>query len=122
MNNSDKIFRIVTASSIFDGHDAAINVFRRLFQAAGFEVIHIGHNRSVNQLVTTAIQEDVDAVCVSSYQGGHMEFFRYLRDLLNKNGGSHIGIFGGGGGTILPSEIEELQAYGITKLYHAEDG
>lgn len=122
MNETDQLYRIATASSIFDGHDAAINVFRRLFQAAGLEVIHIGHNRSVKQLVTTAIQEDVDAVCISSYQGGHMEFFKYLRDLLNENGGSHIGIFGGGGGTILPSEIEELHAYGITRLYHAEDG
>lgn len=116
------IFRIATAASIFDGHDAAINVFRRLFQAGGLEVIHLGHNRSVKQLVTTAIQEDVDAVCVSSYQGGHMEYFRYLRDQLDAQGGAHIGIFGGGGGTILPSEIEELQAYGITHLYHAEDG
>jgi methylmalonyl-CoA mutase len=117
-----KTFRIVTASSLFDGHDASINVFRRLFQKAGMEVIHIGHNRSVNQLVTTAVQEDVDAVCVSSYQGGHMEYFKFLRDRLNENGGSHIKIFGGGGGTILPSEIETLQKYGITKLYHAEDG
>ena len=116
------IFRIVTAASIFDGHDAAINVFRRLFQASGLEVIHIGHNRSVKQLVATAIQEDADAICVSSYQGGHMEYFRYLRDLLDAQGGGHIGIFGGGGGTILPSEIEELHAYGITRLYHAEDG
>lgn len=122
MTATDTIFRIVTASSIFDGHDAAINVFRRLFQASKLEVIHIGHNRSVKQLVKTAIQEDVDAICVSSYQGGHMEFFKYLRDLLNANGGSHIGIFGGGGGTILPSEIEQLQQYGITRLYHAEDG
>lgn len=116
------IFRIVTASALFDGHDAAINVFRRLFQLEGLEVIHLGHNRSVQQLVTTAIQEDADAICVSSYQGAHMEFFRYLRDLLNQNGGSHIGIFGGGGGTILPSEIEQLHTYGITRLYHAEDG
>ncbi|MCE5317867.1 MAG: methylmalonyl-CoA mutase family protein [Parachlamydia sp.] len=116
------IFRIVTAASIFDGHDAAINVFRRLFQAAGLEVIHIGHNRSVRQLVASAIQEDADAVCVSSYQGGHMEYFRYLRELLDANGGKHIGIFGGGGGTILPSEIEKLQAEGVTRLYHAEDG
>lgn len=122
MNAVNTIFRIVTAASIFDGHDAAINVFRRLFQAAGLEVIHIGHNRSVKQLVTTAIQEDVDAICVSSYQGGHMEYFHYLRDLLNANGGEHIGIFGGGGGTILPSEIEQLHAYGVTRLYHAEDG
>ena len=122
MNATDTIFRIVTASSIFDGHDASINMFRRLFQAGGLEVIHIGHNRSVKQLVTTAIQEDVDAICVSSYQGGHMEYFHYLRELLNANGGSHIGIFGGGGGTILPSEIEQLHLDGVTRLYHAEDG
>lgn len=122
MEENRDIFRIVTTASLFDGHDAAINVFRRLFQKAGLEVIHIGHNRSVKQIVMTAIQEDADAVCVSSYQGGHMEYYRYLRDLLNENGGSHIGIFGGGGGTILPSEIEQLHAYGITRLYHAEDG
>ena len=122
MTATDTIFRIVTAASIFDGHDAAINVFRRLFQAGGLEVIHIGHNRSVKQLVTTAIQEDVDAICVSSYQGGHMEYFHYLRALLDANGGSHIGIFGGGGGTILPSEIEQFHASGVTQLYHAEDG
>lgn len=122
MGENESIFRIVTASSLFDGHDAAINVFRRLFQKAGLEVIHIGHNRSVKQIVITAIQEDADAVCVSSYQGGHMEYFRYLRKLLDENGGSHIGIFGGGGGTILPSEIEELHQDGITRLYHAEDG
>lgn len=119
---TNPIFRIVTAASIFDGHDAAIHVFRRLFQAGGLEVIHIGHNRSVRQLVASAIQEDADAVCVSSYQGGHMEYFRYLRQLLDANGGAHIGIFGGGGGTILPSEIEELQKEGVTRLYHAEDG
>lgn len=122
MTASKKIFRIVTAASIFDGHDAAINVFRRLFQAEGLEVIHLGHNRSVNHLFKTAIQEDVDAICVSSYQGGHMEYFHYLRDLLNANGGANISIFGGGGGTILPSEIEQLQDYGVTRLYHAEDG
>ncbi|MEC7839887.1 MAG: fused isobutyryl-CoA mutase/GTPase IcmF [Chlamydiota bacterium] len=116
------IFRIVTASSLFDGHDAAINVFRRLFQKFGLEVIHIGHNRSVDHIVTTAIQEDVDAVCISSYQGGHMEFFRYLRKLLDERGGSHICIFGGGGGTILPSEITTLQNEGITRIYHPEDG
>lgn len=121
MNNRD-VYRIVTASSLFDGHDASINLFRRLFQKAGLEVIHIGHNRSVKQIVMTAIQEDADAVCVSSYQGGHMEFFRYLRDQLHEQGGSHIRIFGGGGGTILPSEIEKLHEYGITRLYHAEDG
>lgn len=122
MEKNGQIYRIVTASSLFDGHDAAINVFRRLFQKAGLEVIHIGHNRSVKQLVMSAIQEDADAVCVSSYQGGHMEFFCFLRDRLNENGGGHIGIFGGGGGTILPSEIGQLQSYGITRLYHAEDG
>jgi len=121
-NSSNPIFRIVTASALFDGHDAAINVFRRLFQAAGLEVIHLGHNRSVKQLITTCIQEDADAVCVSSYQGAHMEFFRYLRDMLNQYGGEHIGIFGGGGGTILPSEIAKLHAYGINRIYHAEDG
>lgn len=118
----NEIFRIVTASSLFDGHDASINLFRKLFQKAGLEVIHIGHNRSVHEISMTAIQEDADAVCVSSYQGGHMEFFRYLRDTLVNNGSSHVKIFGGGGGTILPSEIEELHDYGVTKLYHAEDG
>lgn len=116
------IYRILTASSLFDGHDAAINVFRRLFQKAGMEVIHIGHNRSVEELVRTAIQEDVHAVCVSSYQGGHMEYFRYLRKKLDSEGGNDIAIFGGGGGTILPSEIKQLQSEGITRLYHPEDG
>lgn len=122
MDQEESPFRIVTASSLFDGHDASINVFRRLFQKAGLEVIHIGHNRSVDQIVRTVIQEDADAVCVSSYQGGHMEYFKYLRDRLNEEGAERVGIFGGGGGTILPSEIEELHAYGITQLYHAEDG
>ena len=118
---SQGILRIVTASALFDGHDAAINMFRRLFQTSGLEVIHIGHNRSVQELVTTAIQEDADAICVSSYQGGHMEYFTYLRQLLNESGGEQIGIFGGGGGTILPSEIAQLQSMGITRLYHPED-
>ncbi|CCB91998.1 Methylmalonyl-CoA mutase, mitochondrial [Waddlia chondrophila 2032/99] len=116
------IYRILTASSLYDGHDAAINVFRRLFQKAGLEVIHIGHNRSVEELVKTAIEEDVNAVCVSSYQGGHMEYFRYLRQRLNEEGGEEIAIFGGGGGTILPSEIKQLESEGITRLYHPEDG
>ena len=115
-------FRILTTSSLFDGHDASINLFRRLYQQAGLEVIHIGHNRSVHQLVQTAIQEDVDAICVSSYQGGHTEYFKYLYDQLKKNNAPHICILGGGGGTILPQEIEELQNYGICRLYHAEDG
>ncbi len=113
--------RFVTASSLFDGHDASINMFRRLFQKAGIEVIHLGHNRSVQDIVTTAIQEDADAICVSSYQGGHMEFFKYMVDLLKENEVEHIKIFGGGGGTILPEEIEELHKYGVTRLYHAED-
>lgn len=116
------ITRVVTASSLFDGHDASINIFRRLLQKAGCEVIHIGHNRSVEQIVTTAIQEDANAVCISSYQGGHMEFFRYLYDQLKERGAEDILIFGGGGGTILPSEIEALHTYGIGRLYHAEDG
>ncbi len=116
------IYRMVTASSLFDGHDASINLFRQLFQRAGLEVIHIGHNRSVHQIVSAAIQEDAHAVCISSYQGGHMEFFKYLRDRLDENGAKHVSIFGGGGGTILPSEIETLHSYGITRLYHAEDG
>jgi isobutyryl-CoA mutase len=116
------IYRIVTASSLFDGHDAAINVFRRLFQKAGLEVIHIGHNRSVEEIVRTAIQEDVQGVCVSSYQGGHMEYFRFLRKRLDEEGGTDIAIFGGGGGTILPSEITQLEKEGITRIYHPEDG
>lgn len=113
--------RMVTASALFDGHDVSINLFRRLFQKAGAEVIHIGHNRSVEQLVTTAIQEDADAVCVSSYQGGHMEFFRYLRKRLSEEGGTNIAVLGGGGGTILPSEIETLRQEGAARLYHAEE-
>lgn len=113
--------RMVTASALFDGHDVSINLFRRLFQKAGAEVIHIGHNRSVEQLVATAIQEDADAVCVSSYQGGHMEFFRYLRQRLNEEGATNIAVLGGGGGTILPSEIETLRQEGAARLYHAEE-
>lgn len=116
------IYRIVTASSLFDGHDAAINLYRKLLQKAGVEVIHLGHNRSVDQIVRAAVQEDVNAVCVSSYQGGHMEFFRYLRERLCAEGADDVAILGGGGGTILPSEIAELQAGGITRLYHADDG
>ncbi len=114
--------RIVTAASLFDGHDAAINVMRRLIQATGVEVIHLGHNRSVSEIVECALQEDVQAVAVTSYQGGHLEFFKYMRDLLNEKGRSDIKIFGGGGGVILPNEIEELQQYGITKIYSPDDG
>ena len=114
--------RIVTAASLFDGHDAAINLMRRLIQARGCEVIHLGHNRSVAEIVRAAICEDADAVAVSSYQGGHNEYFRYLVDRLAEQGAEHIQIFGGGGGTITPAEIRELQAYGVNRIYHPEDG
>ncbi len=114
--------RIVTAASLFDGHDAAINVMRRIFQSSGAEVIHLGHDRSVNEIVNTAIQEDVQAVAITSYQGGHMEYFKYMHDLLAEAGCGHIKIFGGGGGVILPYEIEELQAYGIERIYSPDDG
>jgi isobutyryl-CoA mutase len=114
--------RILTAASLFDGHDAAINLMRRLMQASGAEVIHLGHNRSVQEIVEAAIQEDVQGIAITSYQGGHLEFFKYLYDLLREKGAEHIKLFGGGGGTILPHEIEELQAYGITRLYSPDDG
>ncbi|MBU2018491.1 MAG: methylmalonyl-CoA mutase family protein, partial [Bacteroidetes bacterium] len=114
--------RIVTAASLFDGHDAAINIMRRIIQATGCEVIHLGHDRSVEEVVNCAIQEDAQAIAMTSYQGGHMEYFKYMYDLLKEKGAPHIKIFGGGGGTILPSEIEELQAYGITRIYHPDDG
>ncbi len=114
--------RIVTAGSLFDGHDAAINIMRRILQASGAEVIHLGHNRSVQEIVNAAIQEDAQAIAITSYQGGHMEFFRYMVDLLQEQGCGHIKIFGGGGGTILPAEIEELQSYGVTRLYAPDDG
>jgi methylmalonyl-CoA mutase len=102
--------RIVTAASLFDGHDAAINIMRRIIQSTGCEVIHLGHDRSVEEVVNCAIQEDAQAIAMTSYQGGHMEYFKYMHDLLKEKGAGHIRIFGGGGGTILPSEIEELQA------------
>ena len=114
--------RIVTAAALFDGHDAAINLMRRLIQDAGCEVIHLGHNRSVAEIVDAAIQEDVHAVAITSYQGGHMEFFQYLRQLLDEQGGEHIRIFGGGGGVIVPEEAEALHAAGIDRIYHPEDG
>ncbi len=114
--------RIVTAASLFDGHDAAINIMRRIMQSTGAEIIHLGHNRSVQEIVDCAIQEDVQGIAITSYQGGHTEFFKYMYDLLKERGAGHIKIFGGGGGTILPSEIEELHAYGITRLYHPDDG
>ena len=114
--------RIVTAASLFDGHDAAINIMRRILQAKGAEIIHLGHNRSVHEIVECAIEEDVHAIAITSYQGGHVEFFKYMKDLLNENGCGHIKIFGGGGGTILPAEIEELHKYGITRIYSPDDG
>ncbi|TDI69053.1 MAG: methylmalonyl-CoA mutase [Bacteroidetes bacterium] len=114
--------RFVTAASLFDGHDAAINIMRRILQAGGAEVIHLGHNRSVKEIVDTAIQEDAQGIAVSSYQGGHMEFFKYMHDLLEEQGAGHIKVFGGGGGVIIPDEIAELQAYGITRIFSPDDG
>ena len=114
--------RIVTAAALFDGHDAAINIMRRIIQSSGAEVIHLGHNRSVQEIVDCAIQEDAQAIAITSYQGGHNEYFKYMHDLLHERGAGHIKIFGGGGGVILPSEIEELQGYGITRLYSPDDG
>ena len=114
--------RIVTAAALFDGHDAAINIMRRILQSKGAEIIHLGHNRSVADIVECAIEEDVQGIAITSYQGGHVEFFKYMKDLLEENGCGHIKIFGGGGGTILPSEIEELHQYGITRIYSPDDG
>jgi methylmalonyl-CoA mutase len=114
--------RIVTAASLFDGHDAAINVMRRIIQSTGVEVIHLGHNRSVQEIVDCAIQEDVQAIAITSYQGGHIEFFKYMHDLLQEKNAAHIKIYGGGGGVILPEEIKELQDYGIARIYAPDDG
>ena len=114
--------RFVTAASLFDGHDAAINIMRRILQGMGAEVIHLGHNRSVDEVVTAALQEDVQGIAISSYQGGHVEYFKYMVDLLRARGGEHIQVFGGGGGVIVPPEIRELQAYGVTRIYSPEDG
>lgn len=114
--------RIVTAASLFDGHDAAINIMRRIIQATGVEVIHLGHDRSVEEVVNTAIQEDANAIAMTSYQGGHNEYFKYMYDLLQEKGAGHIKIFGGGGGVILPSEIKDLMDYGITRIYSPDDG
>ncbi len=114
--------RFVTAASLFDGHDASINIMRRILQATGCEVIHLGHNRSVDEIVTAALQEDAHGIAVSSYQGGHIEFFKYMLDLLRERGGGNIKVFGGGGGVIIPSEIEELQSYGVARIFSPEDG
>ena len=114
--------RLVTAASLFDGHDAAINIMRRMLQGMGAEVVHLGHNRSVDEVVTAALQEDVQGIAISSYQGGHLEYFKYMVDLLQRRGGAHIQVFGGGGGVIVPPEIAELQAYGVARIYSPEDG
>ncbi|MES2882040.1 MAG: methylmalonyl-CoA mutase family protein [Bacteroidota bacterium] len=121
-NQPHNNIRIVTAASLFDGHDAAINIMRRILQSKGAEIIHLGHNRSVHEIVECAIEEDAQGIAITSYQGGHVEFFKYMKDLLNENGCGHIKIFGGGGGTILPQEIKELHDYGITRIYSPDDG
>ncbi|MBE7173519.1 MAG: methylmalonyl-CoA mutase family protein [Williamsia sp.] len=122
MNTPGSRIRMVTAASLFDGHDAAINIMRRILQAKGVEVIHLGHNRSVADIVECAIEEGAQGIAVTSYQGGHLEFFKYMKDLLEANGSGHIRIFGGGGGTILPAEIQELHEYGIARIYSPDDG
>ncbi|HSI89876.1 MAG TPA: cobalamin-dependent protein, partial [Adhaeribacter sp.] len=114
--------RIVTAASLFDGHDASINIMRRIIQASGAEVIHLGHNRSVQEIVDCAIQEDAQAIALTSYQGGHVEYLKYMYDLLKENKSGHIRIFAGGGGVILPTEIKELEGYGVTRIYSPDDG
>jgi methylmalonyl-CoA mutase len=114
--------RFVTAASLFDGHDAAINIMRRILQGMGTEVVHLGHNRSVDEVVTAALQEDAQGIAISSYQGGHVEYFKYMVDLLKQRGGAHIQVFGGGGGVIVRGEIAELQGYGVTRIYSPEDG
>src|SRR3954466_11522748 len=114
--------RFVTASSLYDGHDASINIMRRILQASGAEVIHLGHNRSALEVVSAAIQEDVQGIAVSSYQGGHVEYFKYMVDLLKERDASHIRIYGGGGGVIIPREIKELHEYGVAQIFSPEDG
>ena len=120
--NDTTPLRFVTAASLFDGHDAAINIMRRLIQGQGAEVVHLGHNRSVEDVVRAALQEDADAIALSSYQGGHVEYFKYMVDMLRERGAGHIRVFGGGGGTITPEEIRELQSYGVERIYHPNDG
>ena len=114
--------KIVTATSLFDGHDASINIMRRILQDSGAEVIHIGHNRSAQDVVDAAIEEDAQGIAVSSYQGGHVEYFKYMVDMLKEKGADHIKVFGGGGGVIIPLEIDELHAYGVARIYSPEDG
>ena len=122
VQHTERRVRFVTAASLFDGHDASINIIRRMLQAGGAEVIHLGHNRSVDEVVTAALQEDAHGIAISSYQGGHIEYFKYMIDLLRERGGAHIRVFGGGGGVIVAAEIAELQAYGVTRIYSPEDG
>ena len=114
--------RFVTAASLFDGHDASINIMRRMLQAAGVEVIHLGHNRSVEEIVTAAVAEDVQGIAVSSYQGGHVEYFQYLVDSLKALDSAHIRVFGGGGGVIVQEEIDQLHGYGVARIYSPQDG
>ena len=114
--------RFVTAAALFDGHDASINIMRRILQASGCEVIHLGHNRSVEEIVNCALAEDAHGIAISSYQGGHVEFFKYMLDLLRERGGADIKVFGGGGGVIVPSEIKELHDYGVARIFSPEDG
>lgn len=114
--------RVVTATSLFDGHDAAINIMRRILQSTGVEVIHLGHNRSAVEIVDCAIQEDVQGIAVTSYQGGHMEFYTFMHHLLDKKGAGHVKIFGGGGGVILPEEIVQLAESGIARVFSPDDG
>ena len=114
--------RFITAASLFDGHDAAINIMRRILQSQGAEVIHLGHNRSVDEVVSAAVEEDANAIAISSYQGGHVEYFKYMIDLLAQKGRADIQVFGGGGGVITPEEMAELNDYGVNRLYSPEDG
>src|ERR1700745_4102144 len=114
--------RFVTAASLFDGHDASINIMRRILQSQGAEVIHLGHNRSVDDVLVACLQEDVQGVAVSSYQGGHVEYFKYLVDQLRARGAGNVKVYGGGGGTIVASEIRDLEAYGVEKIFSPEDG
>ncbi|BAV09201.1 methylmalonyl-CoA mutase [Filimonas lacunae] len=122
LSGTESKIRIITAASLFDGHDAAINIMRRIMQMKGAEIIHLGHNRSVHEIVEAAIEEDAHGIAITSYQGGHVEFFKYIKELLQQNGCDHIKIFGGGGGTILPEEIQELHNFGITRIYSPDDG
>ena len=114
--------RFVTAASLFDGHDASINIMRRILQSAGAEVVHLGHNRSVEEVVVAALDEDARAIAVSSYQGGHVEYFKYMADMLRERGGAEVRVFGGGGGVIIPEEMRELHGHGVTRIYSPEDG